>query len=326
MQTASIRIAAASLALVTLLSAGTAHATGVAAGSLIKNTASASYDTGGATSSVDSNTVTVTVDEVLDVAVVSQDAAPVPVSSSASVLEFLVTNTGNGPEAYKLTTNPIVTGNQFTATVVGIAIDTNKNGTYDEGIDQILGAAEASPSIAADKALTVFVLVQSGNAPNGQTSQVNLLAQAVTGTGSPGTAFMGKGQGGGDAVVGATGADDDDNGALIARLATVSLAKTATVLDQYGGSQAIPGATITYSLVATIGGSGTIDDLRISDIIPANTAYKLSSLTLDGTILSDAEDADAGKGSAAGIDVLIGTSSGGSTHTVTFAVTVNSGD
>jgi hypothetical protein len=47
--------------------AGTAHATGVLAGTLIENTATATYQTGAGTGSVTSNKVTVKVDELLDV-------------------------------------------------------------------------------------------------------------------------------------------------------------------------------------------------------------------------------------------------------------------
>jgi hypothetical protein len=39
-----------------------------------------------------------------------------------------------------------------------------------------------------------------------QRGQVDLLAAGETGTGAPGTSFAGEGEGGGDAVVGATGA------------------------------------------------------------------------------------------------------------------------
>ncbi|MCP5396775.1 MAG: hypothetical protein H6918_08590 [Sphingomonadaceae bacterium] len=301
-----------------------AHATGVTAGTLIENTASATYESGAGPQTVDSNTVTVTVDELLDVAIATQDAGAVPISGGGTVLTFEVTNTGNGPEAFDLTADPAVTGNDFDATVDAIAVDTNGNGTYDPGIDTILGAGDSTPVLAPDEALTVFVIVSPpAGISDGDTSQVNLLAEAATGTGTPGTVFTGAGESGVDAVVGSSSADADTNGALLASLATVALAKSAVIADPFGGSEAVPGAVVTYTLVATVQGSGSITNLRITDIIPTGTTYAAGTLTLDAASLTDADDSDEGKASAAGIDVLVGTGTAGTDYTVTFDVTID---
>jgi len=57
-------------------------------------------------------------------------------------------------------------------------------------------------------------------------------------------------------------------------------------------------------------------------VIPTGTTYTAGTLKLNTTTLSDAADSDAGKASASGIDVLVGTAAAGSTHTVTFNVTI----
>ena len=88
-----------------------AQAAGVDAGTLIQNTASATYTSGSGSGSVTSNTVTIKVDELLDVAVTGVDAAPISTGAGTSVLSYSLTNTGNGPEAFKLTANPSVSGN-----------------------------------------------------------------------------------------------------------------------------------------------------------------------------------------------------------------------
>ncbi len=308
---------------VALLFTNTALAAGVPAGTLIENTASASYNTGGPTQTVDSNKVTIKVDELLDVAVASQDAGAVPVAANAA-LSFSVTNTGNGPEAFKLTADPAVAGNDFDATINNLAIDTNNNGVYDVGIDTILANGGNSPLINPDIALTVFVLVTApAGTTDGQTSKVNLLAEATTGTGAPGLTFAGAGFGGGNAIVGSSGADDNALGSLLASIITVNLTKTATVVDPFGGSSSVPGAIITYQLVATVSGTGSVNGLLITDPIPVSTTYSPNTLKLGGAPLTDLADTDAGQASAAGISVNAGTVAAGSTRTVTFNVKVN---
>lgn len=300
-----------------------AMAAGVPAGTLIENTASASYNTGGPTQTIDSNTVSFQVAELLDVAVASQDPGALPVTSS-TVLTFSVTNTGNGPEPFVLTADPAIAGNDFDVTIDSLAIDTNNNGVYDPGIDTLLANGGTSASLDPDQSLTVFVLLTApAGTSDGDTSQVRLLAEASTGTGSPGTTFVGAGEGGVDAVVGSTGADDDDVGALIASIATVSLVKSAVIADPFGGSQPVPGAIVTFTLAATVAGTGSINDLLITDTIPASTSYAIGTLTLDTAALTDAADADVGEASASGIAVDLGTVAAGTTHTVTFQVEID---
>lgn len=315
--------AASAIAAAAALLPQAAFAAGVPAGTLIENTASASYTSGGPAQTINSNTVTVRVDELLDVTVTSQDASPVPINGS-SVLTYLVTNTGNGPETFRLTADPAVTGNDFEAAIDNLAIDTNGNGVYDPGVDTLIASGGTSPSIDPDNSLTVFVLFTApGGLNDGDTSQVRLTAISTTGSGTPGTVIAGAGEGGGDAVVGSSGAVDNALGPLVASVAAVTLTKSASVLDPFGGSQPVPGATITYTLVATVGGSGSVSNLTLSDNFPTSTTYSPNSITLEGSALTDAADADAGSASATGISVNAGTVAPGSTRTVTFNVTID---
>lgn len=302
-----------------------AMAEGVDAGSLIENTATATFDDGEGTRTVDSNTVTVRVDELLDVTVTSQDGGPVPSEPGQDILTFEVTNQGNGPEEFTLTANPAVAGNDFDTTVTAIAIDTNGNGVYDEGVDEILTGPETTPTLAADEAITVFVIVEVPAGVNdGDTSDVELLAEAVTGTGAPGTTIAGAGVDGGDAIVGSTGAAGTATGALVIGLTNVNLTKGVSLVDPFGGSSAVPGSIATFTINAEVVGTGSLDSLVISDGIPDDTTYVAGSLSLDGATLTDAAGDDAGEASnTAGISVDIGTVNGGDTFEVTFDVTIN---
>ncbi|WP_432200842.1 hypothetical protein ACRAQ7_00815 [Erythrobacter sp. W53] len=304
--------------------AAPANAEGVPAGTLIDNVASASFDGGSGTETVDSNTVEIRVDELLDVTLTSLDPGPIATGPGSAVLTFEVTNTGNGPEAFTLTTNPAVTGNDFDVTIDNIAIDTNGNGTYDPGVDTILTAPETTPVIAADANETVFVLVTvPTGVTDGDTSDVELTAEATTGTGAPGTIFAGQGVGGGDAIVGTTGADATATGSLVAGVADVTLVKSAIVTDQFGGTSAVPGATITYSIVANVTGGGSVSTLSVSDAFPTGTTYTAGTLTLDTGALTDASGDDAGEASATGITVDLGTVNTGTSHTITFDVVID---
>jgi uncharacterized repeat protein (TIGR01451 family) len=311
-----------------LMVATSAQAAGVTAGTVIQNTASATYTSGTDTTTVSSNTANLRVDELLDVAVATLDATAKSLGTGTTVLTYSVTNTGNGAEAFRINVDPAISGNGFDAEVQTIAIDTNGNNVFDAGIDVVIANGGTTAEIAADGSLKIFVVVAlpSGTA-NDATSQVRLTALAATGTGSPGNTFAGQGTGGGDAVVGSTTAQDDALGALIASSGTgtgaVALIKSFTIVDQFGGTQPIPGATITYTIRADVTGTGPITALRVTDVIPAGTTYVAGTLTLDGTAQTDATDSDAGTASAAGIAVDIGTQSGGTSRLVAFKTRIH---
>ena len=111
-----------------------ARAAGVDAGTLIENRAQATFDTPQGSQSTQSNTVTLRVDEILDVALASLDPGTITSATTDVVLSFTLTNAGNGPESFALFAEPAVAGNDFDLIVDGIAIDTNGNGIYDDGV------------------------------------------------------------------------------------------------------------------------------------------------------------------------------------------------
>ncbi|MEM7700857.1 MAG: hypothetical protein AAF251_02865 [Pseudomonadota bacterium] len=305
--------------------ASPAFAGGINAGTLIENTATATYEEGGVSQTISSNTVVVRVDELLDVTVTSLDSGPIAVTPGEAILTFEVTNQGNGPEPFELLANTTVADNDFETVVQNIAIDTNGNGVYDPGVDEILTSPETTAILEVDEAVTVFVIV---DVPDGvtdqQLSQVELTANAVTGNGTPGTIFAGQGEGGGDAVVGTTTASATASGTLRVAITTLDLTKSVALVDPFGGESAVPGSTATFTLTATISGSDQIEDLVVTDLIPDGTTYVPGSLTFDAAALTDASGDDAGEGSdEAGISVSIGTAPGGTTHIITFAVTID---
>jgi uncharacterized repeat protein (TIGR01451 family) len=302
-----------------------AYAAGTLAGTDITNTATATYDTPTGPVTLDSNTVIINVDELLDVTIIGTDPGDVSTAPSATnnVLTYRITNTGNGSEAFVLTADVNRSGDDFNPTLSQIVIDTNNNGVYDAGVDTVYIAGSNEPVLAPDQSRVVFVLTNTPATPvDGNRAEVVLTATAATGSGAPGTSFAGLGDGGGDAVVGTTRATAEDNGFLAVQAATLALVKSATILDPFGGSRPVPGAIITYSLVATVSGSGTLNNLVISDPIPANTTYSVGTITYEAAVLTDAADADAGNFNGTRISVAAGNIPAGQVRTITFKVTI----
>ena len=297
------------------------------AGTIIDNTATATFSLpNGGSDSVVSNTVRLTVDELLDVTVAWADGDDVLVQPglTGQVLTYTVTNTGNGSEAFALTARNSLSGDDFDPTSYAIYLDTNGDGNYDPGVDQAYMAGAGDPLISADGSTTVFVVSTIGaGAADASRAGVDLIASAVSGTGTAGTTFTGVGTGGGNAVVGTSGGDGFDDGFYKVSAATVGFVKSATILDPFGGTTAVPGSTISYTLIATVSGSSTLPDLAISDPIPAGTTYVPGTLTLESGALSDASDADQGEFTGTAIAVRPGDVASGQSRTVSFKVTIN---
>jgi len=326
--------------LLSAMVAPAAFAAGTTAGTSITNTATVTFeDPNGDPQTESSNTSTFQVDELLNVTVSNNNPGNVTVLTpdNNAVLSFTVTNTGNGNETYALSAANALPGDQFDPANVRIYID-NGDGVFDPLVDTLLVPGTNDPALAPDASVTVFVVsdipaaLNNGDIGNIRLNAESVTAQATVGSDAPGTVFAGQGAGGVDAVVGATQAEaSGQNGYVVQQLST-NFVKSQVINDQFGGNNPIPGATITYTLSLAVSGVGTINKVRIEDLIPANTTYVAGSLTLNGNPLVDTQDGDAGyvQGSAVrvfpnGSDNLpdSGTVTAPQTNVVTFQVTIN---
>jgi hypothetical protein len=278
------------------------------AGARIDNSATLYFTIGGADQSVPSNTATVVVAERLDVALTRATDGPIQMGDGA--IPVLLINRGNGVEAFRLSAND---GSNTPPS--RFAIDTDGNGQYDADRDTLLTDATTAP-LAPGGTLALLLLANDGGFI---TTEVTIVAQAVTGSGPPGTTFAGQGDGGGDAVVGATGAQAQITVGMGPRR-DPALVKTQTVLAPDGSSRAVRGAVITYTLRAVF--VGTALAARIVDPVPAGTVYVADSLVLDGVPLSDAADGDAGQAENATIAVALGDIAVARDRTVQFQVRI----
>ena len=214
-----------------------AMAEGTPAGSILRNTATATYESpSGGETTVTSNEVALTVDEILGATVVSGDPGDVPVTpgATAQILRFTLTNVGNGSEAFSLLARSNAGGDDFDPSTAEIVLDSNGNGAYDAGVDTLYVAGSNDPVLAPDAALTLFVrsAIPAG-VTDGQRARVDLVATAGTGSGAPGTVFAGQGQGGascGEGKAAVHGVDPEAEGGT----AAVAVAG-ADCLTQCGG-------------------------------------------------------------------------------------------
>lgn len=318
-----------------------ANATGTAAGTVISNQASASFTVSGANNNVTSNTLQHTVDELINVTVTWADGGNVSTATPGTdkILKFQVTNTGNGSEQFNLANvTAAIGGDNFDPTTDKIFYDHPTNGTagtYDVGVDVEYTGANG-PTLAANA--NTFVYVQNDIAAglsNGDTGNSRLTATSVTdASGTAGNVTAGAGDSGTDAVLGTTGGTANTLGTFVVTTANVTLTKTATVSNTLGGTDPIPGATITYTVTASVTGSGSADTLQIVDATPTNTTFVAGSIKVTAPginggaqkALTDASDGDEGDHNVTNggsVTVNAGTVAAGSSAVIEFQVTID---
>lgn len=307
-----------------------AFAAGTPANTAISTQATAEYRVGAATLTQISNTVTATVAELINVHATWQDSTPVvahPLDENR-ILTFRVTNTGNGSEAFTVTGTGTVSGNQFDPTVTAIYLDSNGNDLFEPGTDTRYQGGANDLILTPDEAMTLFLSSNIPGHPNdGDRGDCQVSVTALTGSGNPGESRSGMGDGGTDAIFGASGAAASTIGTYRISSTQVSVDKTATVLDPLGGSLPATGAVITYQVQVQVSGTGTASGMVFNDPIPSHTTYRPNTLHLNGTHLSDNQDSDAGHVDTSGsgsVSVHLGDlADGAGIQTITFEVTIN---
>lgn len=306
-------------------------AAGTAAGTAIQNTAQVSYDVGGSPLTATSNQTTLNVAEIVNVNVTTLTASvSVTPGATNQVLQFRVTNTGNGPESFRLTPNSTIVGDAFDPVLASSSLYFDADGT--PGLspgDTLYTPGVNDPVLNADADVVVLVVndIPTGLA-NGAAGRSELSAASATGgtTGAAGQVYAGQGVGGVDALLGTTAGRGNSQGQYVSGAIALTAVKTQAITNSFGNAQPVPGATITYQIVITPSGSGSASNVVFSDAIPANTTYVSGSLSLNSTALTDAADTDAGQfiASPAGVSVSLGTlTAASSAQTVSFAVTIN---
>ncbi len=285
-----------------------AWAVGTPVGTVIENTATVDFILAGTPTTLVSNTTSITVVERIDVVVTLQSPQVLVAANDTNrALLFTVTNTGNGTETFQLAIDSAIVGDDFDPipSVTAIYFDTDGSGDFSAG-DVAYVPATNDPVLAADASIDVLLLNDiPGAVVNGNIGRSQLTATSATGSGAPGTEFAGQGDGGVDAIVGNSGGQVADIGEYLVSNILINVIKTLTVADPFGGIQAIPGATITYTITVEVTSAGTATASVISDPIPTFSTYAPGSITLNAGALSDATDADAGEFDTTGVPTVV---------------------
>ena len=287
-----------------------AFAAGTPVGTTIENSATVDFDLGGTPITLTSNATSITVAELIDVTVTLQSGqTQVAPGDSGRALLFRVTNIGNGSEVFQLAIDSTLTGDDFDPVPDApdaIYFDTDGSGDFNIANDLPYQPGVNDPNLAADASVDVFLVNDiPGATANGDIGRSQLTATAETGNDVPGTAFPGQGDGGTDAVVGATGGQALAFGEYLVADVQANVVKSQVVADPFGGTEPVPGATITYTITVEITSGGTAAGSVVRDAIPTNTTFVASSLSLNAAALSDAVDADAGELDTAGTPTVV---------------------
>lgn len=302
----------AGTALIVATGAQAQSTSGTLAGTVVTNTAQASFTVNGTAQTAASNASSFVVDRKVSLTVTTAQAGATQVNlgQTGAVTTFRVTNNTNGTQDFLLAATQVVpavilTGtNNFVLANLKIYVDSNNNGVYDPGVD----AASFIDELAPDASATVFVVGDVPGQQNADRSFVGLDVTVAAGgaAGTQGSALVPTDLNTADQAntVDIVFADDDNDGTLGYDTArngqgwayaayqvgvhsvNLSVVKTATVISDgvnLANPKALPGAVIQYCLtVANTTLTTPATNVTLTDVIPANTTYVPGSITVGG--------------------------------------------
>jgi uncharacterized repeat protein (TIGR01451 family) len=305
------KVAVGLIAALAVLSASpSAWALGTAAGTSIDNRATINYTVGGVgqtliESSPLGNTVpgatlgadtSFLVDNRVDLTVTNQDGANIIVSpgQAAAVTQFLLTNTGNETQDYRLAPSdggapPYGGADNYNMVGLAAFVEDGTNVGYQVAED----LATFVDALGANGTATVYVV---GDVPAGQatTDLAVVTLNAITADSLTGgldadtTETVGGDTAGIDVVFGDAGSDGTEGaqGAYEVQTASLTITKTSSVVsDPFNlgvNPKAIPGATVEYSVTIANAGPATAANITISDDLTTEIVAGTISFDVDG--------------------------------------------
>ncbi len=282
-----------------------AFAMGTAAGTQVLNTVEVSFRFGDNPDAlrVERATDTFTVAEIIrsNVSTLNPDGVATATPGKDVPLSFQLTNTGNAPEVFLLSSQAGAAGD-FQAASIQLWLESNGEPGWQP--DDTPYNAASGVALTADEAVVVYTVSDIPAALADQAQGDVLLAATAATQGAAnlmiGQAVPAADNGGVEAVVAQDNARTQGQGAYVVSAIRLNVDKTiVSVQDPYGGNRVMPGAMITYQVTVSVIGVGTAKALQIQDPAPENMSYQRNTLTLNGVALSDSVDGDAGHFDAA---------------------------
>ena len=276
-------------------------AQGTAAGTVINNTAYASYYIGDHSNSIISLRTqhSFTISETINANVTSLDnaAVVVPTPSSNRILSWKLSNTGNGTEAYKLTLASNLSNDHFDPIIQSTWKESNNIPGW-QSSDTRLHTATDTISLAADESQIIYTHCKiPENLQAEQVGTLRLTAKSMTaqGTLAIGDSLDNMGDHNTDAVFLITDGKAISEGSYIISNVALQINKTiAHVVDRYNSTTIMSQSLVTYLIeVNTTGSSNTpLEGVVITDKTPSNMHYVAGSIKLNGQRLTDYDDHD----------------------------------
>jgi len=298
------------LTAIALLLGQQAFAVGTDAGTSVDNLATITYDVstitqqpiesapgaGNSTPGVGNGTITTfVVDNRVDFTLVQVGAAHTIVTpgQTDAFVEFLLTNTGNSAQDFRMTVAQLASGDGAVNTLTDTDVDLNNlrirvgNG----GGVPVLGDLDYADELAEDAAVTVYVFGDADavlGLVNGDIANIELTATvAEAGTAATLGADLVDDVGSADdpAAVDIVFADggalgdgiESDRDGFQVESAGLTVSKVATVVeDPFNGTtnpKAIPGATIEYVVTVANAGATAADNVSITDALDTDVTF-----------------------------------------------------
>ncbi len=275
----------------------TSLAAGTAAGTPVQNQATVSYSTGGGTVSDVSNRAEFVVQELINASLVVQHTGDVIVNSPdpEAPIKLVLTNTGNGDEAFSLTQTNVTGSDDFDVTIGSFYVD-DGDGVFEPGTEDAL---YAGAELAPDASVTLWAVsaIPDSLADNATGDVVIKALSATFQTAGqtnpqPGDFVAGAGTSSTNAVAGTTGAQQQQTVTYRVSAIAVAITKAVTAsrdLLGQGGSQYVPGAEVDYRITVSVTGTGTATDVSVSDPLPDELLLKNTTngtITVGGVVMS----------------------------------------
>lgn len=341
-----------------LTTANMALAQGVGAGSIINNIATVTYTvnevaqepinsspTGNTRSGRNNGAVTnFVVDRKVDLLVTGNTNANVNPGDAQAEVNFTLQNQGNDTQEFSLIVDNLLATDNFDTNSCNVEV-TGVTGTPVAGVTlptsgniKLKADQQASVSVKCD------IPLDNNGAPirSGQTALVGLIATVEKNSDNTATVQSNTtdtSQSVDTVFADGAGSDDgqsdgmhSDRRTFIASTGTLpptlTMDKTiVSVVDPAGGSTAITGSEVTYKIQINTNGVGTINNVVITDPTPADMTYKGSSVRLNNSPQSDADDAldrtDFGATTADTVTVNIGDVAAGTQHEIQLTYIIN---
>jgi uncharacterized repeat protein (TIGR01451 family) len=281
---------------------------GVLAGTEIKNIAYLNYSVDSIAFTATSNELIDIVDQKIDMQMTcnESDVVTVGVGEEKRAMAFILTNTGNGEDAYTFTA---VEGNtlDFKINNAVVYVD-NGDGIFSIATDTLT----TELTVASDANVSLFLVADipddaDKKSSNGIEASSSIQGSLLYGESKKLNNFY--------AVMTAKEDAKKDFCTYEVSPLALTLEKTAT----FSSDKAFLGSTIHYKIDVNVLGTGTVEDVVVNDNIPAGTTYVANSLKLDGVSFGDFN----GSAISVALNPIVQTQQGITlAHTVTFDVKI----